>query len=97
MAEPQALSPEELRTGLKGLPGWKAGEGEIFKWFRFDGYPSAVAFLERTVEPAERMNHHPDVEVHERRVRMALRTWSAEAITEKDLRLAAEIERVAEG
>jgi 4a-hydroxytetrahydrobiopterin dehydratase len=56
-----------------------------------------VAFLERTVEPAERMNHHPDVEVHERRVRMALHTWSADAITEKDFALAEEIEKLAEG
>jgi 4a-hydroxytetrahydrobiopterin dehydratase len=56
-----------------------------------------VRFLERTVEPAERMSHHPDVEVHERRVRVALHTWSADAITEKDFALAAEIERVAGG
>ena len=97
MAAPEALGPEEVERRLAGLEGWKLGEGEIYKWFRFDGYPSAVAFLERTIEPAERMHHHPDVEVHERRVRVALHTWSAEAITEKDFALAEEIERVAGG
>ena len=91
----QALPREEVAARLAALPGWKLGEGEIFKWFKFGGYPDAVAFLERTVEPAERMNHHPDVEVHERRVRIALHTWSADAITEKDFALAAEIERLA--
>ncbi len=97
MPAAETLPPEEVTRRLAGLEGWKLGEGEIFKWYRFDGYPSAVAFLERTVEPAERMNHHPDVEVHERRVRIALHTWSAEAITEKDFALAEEIERVAAG
>lgn len=97
MPKAEPLPPEEVQRRLEGLEGWKLGEGEIFKWFRFDGYPAAVAFLERTVEPAERMNHHPDVEVHERRVRVALHTWSAEAITEKDFALATEIEGLASG
>ncbi len=97
MPDAEPLPPEDVRRRLAELDGWKLGEGEIFKWFKFDGYPAAVAFLERTVEPAERMNHHPDVEVHERRVRIALHTWSAEAITEKDFALAAEIERLASG
>jgi 4a-hydroxytetrahydrobiopterin dehydratase len=94
---PEPLAAEEVDRRLAGLPGWKLGEGEIYKWYRFDGYPAAVRFLERTVQPAERMNHHPDVEVHERRVRVALHTWSAEAITEKDFALAAEIEALAGG
>jgi 4a-hydroxytetrahydrobiopterin dehydratase len=95
VSDPEPLSSEEIRKRLAALPGWKLGDNEIFRWFRFDGYPSAVAFLERTVTPAERMNHHPDVEVHERRVRVALHTWSAEAITEKDFALATEIDRLA--
>lgn len=89
------LPPEEVEARLRGLRGWQLGDGEIFKWYRFPGYPEAVAFLERTVGPAERMNHHPDVEVHERRVRIALHTWSADALTEKDFELAREIERLA--
>lgn len=98
MTAAEALSSGVIEQRLAAeLPGWKLGDGEIYKWFKFDGYPAAVAFLERTVEPAERMHHHPDVEVHERRVRIALHTWSAEAITEKDFALAAEIERLAGG
>jgi pterin-4a-carbinolamine dehydratase len=41
------------------------------------------------------MNHHPDIESHYDRVRIGLHTWSANAITEKDLALAGEIERIA--
>ena len=94
MTKPEPLSPEEIQRRLEDLPGWKLGENEIYAWYRFDGYPAAVAFLERTVDPAEHMNHHPDVEVHERRVRMALHTWSVDAITERDFALAKEIDRL---
>ena len=91
----EALSDDEIADRLRDLPGWRHERGELFKWFRFEGFPEAIAFLGRIVEPAERLNHHPDVENHYDRVRIALHTWSAEAITEKDFALAHEIERAA--
>jgi len=91
-----ALTDEEIAEGLRDLPGWRHEGGEIHKWFKFAGFPEAIAFLQRIVEPAERMNHHPDVENHHNRVRIALHTWSEEAVTEKDLALAREIEGLAE-
>lgn len=95
MTAPEPLDDQEIARRLADLPGWGHEADEIFKWFRFDGFPQAVEFLVRIVEPAERMHHHPDIEVHERRVRIALHTWSVDAITEKDFSLAAEIERAA--
>jgi 4a-hydroxytetrahydrobiopterin dehydratase len=89
------LSDEEIDRRLGDLPGWRREGGEIYKWFRFDGFPAAIAFLGRLVEPCERLNHHPDVESHYDRVRIGLHTWSEGAITEKDLALAGEIERAA--
>ncbi len=93
-AEP--LPDEDVDRALAELSGWKREPNEIYKWFRFPGFPEAIAFLQRLVEPAERMNHHPDVENHHGRVRIGLHTWSVGAITEKDLALAREIERAAE-
>jgi 4a-hydroxytetrahydrobiopterin dehydratase len=90
-----ALSDDEIARTLADLPGWRHEHGEIAKWYRFGGFPDAVAFVQRIVEPAERRNHHPDVEIHERRVRIALHTWSAGAITRKDIELALEIEAAA--
>ena len=92
-AEP--LSDEEVDRRVGDLPGWRREGGEIFKWFRFDGFPEAISFLGRLVEPCERLNHHPDIESHYDRVRIALHTWSVNAITEKDLALAVEIEAIA--
>jgi 4a-hydroxytetrahydrobiopterin dehydratase len=89
------LSDEEIDRRLEDLPGWRREGGEIYKWFRFEGFPNAIAFLGRLVEPCERLNHHPDIESHFDRVRIGLHTWSAGAVTEKDLALAREIELTA--
>ncbi len=96
MARPTPLPDEEVERRLAELPGWRRGENEIYKWFRFESFPQAIAFLQRIVEPAERMQHHPDVENHYNRVRIGLHTWSVDALTEKDFALAYEIERAAE-
>jgi 4a-hydroxytetrahydrobiopterin dehydratase len=95
MGAPLPLSDDEIEERLRGLPGWRRESGEILKWFKFPGFPEAISFLQRIVEPAERLSHHPDIENHYNRVRVAIHTWSANAITEKDFQLAAEIERVA--
>jgi 4a-hydroxytetrahydrobiopterin dehydratase len=94
---PQPLSDDDIDRRLADLPGWRREGGEIFKWFRFPGFPEAMAFLGRLVEPCERVNHHPDIESHYDRVRIALHTWSERAITEKDLTLAREIETLGQG
>ncbi len=55
----------------------------------------AIAFIDRIAEKAEAANHHPDLENHYNWVRVALHTWSENAVTEKDIALAREIESVA--
>ena len=97
MPGPEPLTDDEVARALEDLPGWKREGHELYKWFRFQGFPEAVGFLQRLVEPAERMNHHPDVENHHGRVRIGLHTWSVGAITAKDVALAREIERAASG
>jgi 4a-hydroxytetrahydrobiopterin dehydratase len=91
-----ALSDEEIERALAELPGWRQGEGEIFKNYKFPGFREAVAFIVRLAEKADAANHHPDLQNSERRIRVALHTWSENAITQKDVDLAREIESVAE-
>jgi 4a-hydroxytetrahydrobiopterin dehydratase len=90
------LADEEIRRALADLPGWRHDRGEIFKNYKFPAFPEAIAFIDRIAEKAEAANHHPDLENHYNRVRVALHTWSENGITEKDLALAREIESVAE-
>jgi 4a-hydroxytetrahydrobiopterin dehydratase len=89
-----ALSSEEIERALADLSGWRYERGEILKNFKFPTFMDAIAFIDRVAEKAEAANHHPDLENHYNRVRVALHTWSEKAITEKDVALAREIESV---
>jgi len=69
-------------------------EAIVFR-LKFKRYLDAVEFLRRVAEAAERLNHHPDVEL--RYVNLALRLTTHDAgnkVTEKDLRLAEEIQKI---
>ena len=89
------LSDEEVQQALEGLPGWRLGKGEIFKQYKFASFRDAIGFIDRLANEADAANHHPDLENHYNRVRVALHTWSENAVTEKDIALARAIESVA--
>lgn len=77
---------------LAELPGWRLGRNELVRNYRFPTFRDAIAFIVRVADLAEGANHHPDIENHYDRVRIALHTWNENAITEKDVALAREIE-----
>lgn len=89
------LSDDEIRSALDSLPGWSQEGGEIAKEYKFGDFVAAIAFVNRLADRAEAANHHPDLEIHYNRVRVALSTHSEGGITAKDTALAAEIEGLA--
>jgi len=91
-----ALTEEQIREVLADLPGWRYERGEIFKQYKFPTFLDAIAFIDRLADAAEAANHHPDLENHYNRVRVALHTWSEDAVTDKDVALAHQIEAVSE-
>ncbi len=92
------LSDDEIAGALQrgDLRGWRFDRGEIFKNFKFSTFMDAIDFLNRIAERAEAANHHPDLENHYNRVRVALHTWNEGGVTQKDIALAREIEAAAE-
>jgi 4a-hydroxytetrahydrobiopterin dehydratase len=88
------LSDDEIRQALTDLPGWRYEKGELFKQFKFPTFMDAIAFIDRVADRAEELNHHPDIENHYNRVRIGLHTWNEDAVTEKDIQLAHQIETV---
>ncbi len=90
------LTDEEVAQSIANLPGWRHQGGEIFKQYKFPTFMDAIAFIDRLADKADEANHHPDLENHYNRVRVALHTWDENGITEKDIRLAHEIEAVAD-
>ena len=78
------LPPDQVDQRSRHLPGWRLDGASIRKEFTFAGFPEAVAYVSRLVEPAEAADHHPDLEIHYRRVVVTFTTHSAGGLTVKD-------------
>ena len=88
------LADAEITAALETLPGWSRAGDEIVKTFAFESFAAAIAFVVRVGFLAERADHHPDIDVRWRNVRIALSTHSEHGLTNRDLDLAAEIEHL---
>ena len=82
------LSDIEVQRTLGAHAGWTRRGNAITKTFEFPTFPAAIAFVNRIAEAAERMNHHPDVDIRYTKVTGSLSTHSAGGITSKDFKLA---------
>jgi 4a-hydroxytetrahydrobiopterin dehydratase len=88
------LSDAEVTAALGSLPGWSRSGDEIAKTYELASFPDAIAFVVRIGFFAERVDHHPDLDVRWKNVRVALTTHDAGGLTNKDLDLAREIEGI---
>ncbi len=89
------LSDIEIQRALGGLPGWLRRGGVLTKTYHFARFPDGIAFIARVAEVAERMQHHPDIDIRYTDVQFQLTTHDAQGITVRDLDLARAIEDLA--
>ena len=89
------LTPDEVRERLKALDGWAVEGKAIRKEYKFQDFPEAVLFVSALVPGAEEADHHPDIEIHYKRVILTYSTHSEGGITKKDLDGAAMADEVA--
>ncbi len=68
---------------------WAETDGALERELEFASFPEAIAFVDRLAEVAEAENHHPDIDIRYRRVRVRWSTHSAGGITDRDRELAA--------
>lgn len=78
------LTPEAITEALKVLEGWTLQDRTIRKQFTFQDFPEAVLFVSALVPGAEDADHHPDIEIHYKRVILSYSTHDAGGLTEKD-------------
>ena len=89
------LKPEEISERLKSLDGWALDGAAIKKQFTFQDFPEAILFVSALVPGAEEADHHPDIEIHYKRVVLSYTTHDSGGLTEKDLEGAAMAQAVA--
>jgi 4a-hydroxytetrahydrobiopterin dehydratase len=89
------LEDSEIEQRLGGLEGWRLEGSAIVREFRFDDFVGSVGFVNRLLEPAEEMNHHPDLSVSWNTVTVTVSTHSEGGLTATDFELASKIDAVA--
>ena len=92
------LNGTTLLSELQHLAAWRIGADQktISRSLLFPGFPQAFAFMTEVALHAERMDHHPDWQNVYNRVSITLSTHDAGGVTDKDLALAAVIDRIAD-
>jgi 4a-hydroxytetrahydrobiopterin dehydratase len=81
----------------KKLSGWEQQGDAISKQYTLDSFMDALALVNKVGEAAEAVDHHPDITINYRRVTFSLSTHDRGGITQLDIDLAAEIEKIALG
>jgi 4a-hydroxytetrahydrobiopterin dehydratase len=89
------LSDEDVNERLKELAGWRQRGEYIVKSFDRGDFVGSVKFVDSLVEPAEEMNHHPDIAISWSQVEVAISTHSEGGLTENDFKLAKKVEELA--
>lgn len=94
MAE-RTYTEADASRALKALPAWRAEGKEITRTYETEGWGTTLLLVNAIGFVAEAADHHPDLGVSWAKVTVRLSTHSAGGITDKDLALAHEIERLA--
>ncbi len=92
MAEKGLSSDAEIQSALAELPGWKRDGKTLVKTFDLKGFKAAMAFTGTVGELADRADHHPDIFIQFSKVTLTLSSHDKGGITDRDLRLARQIE-----
>lgn len=95
MPRPSRLADEEVHAALSSLTGWDRAGDEIVKTYECPSFADAIAFVVRIGFFAEKADHHPDLDIRWRNVKVALTTHDSGGLTELDMKLAAQIEGIA--
>jgi 4a-hydroxytetrahydrobiopterin dehydratase len=91
------LSAAERQAALKRLSGWTDVEGRdaIGKRFVFADFNEAFGFMTQVALVAEKMDHHPEWTNVYKTVDVTLSSHDAGGVSERDVKLAEAIDRIA--
>ncbi|MBG0832499.1 4a-hydroxytetrahydrobiopterin dehydratase [Planomonospora sp. ID67723] len=89
------LDDSAVRQMLTGVPEWRREGDEIRRTVTAPDFPTAIRVVDEIAVEAEKLNHHPDIDIRWRTLRLALTTHDAGGLTGLDFTLAARIDEIA--
>jgi len=89
------LKENDRDEKLKKMDGWQFVNNQIEKEYKLKDFKSALIFVNKIGDEAEKMDHHPDINIHSyNKVKITLSTHSEGGVTDKDFKLAEKIENL---
>jgi len=85
------LSEPEILAKLPMAKGWDRHGDMLIRSWQFPSFRRALEFVNQVAALAEKSDHHPDIILSYRRVRLELSTHSEGGLTDLDFSLASEI------
>jgi 4a-hydroxytetrahydrobiopterin dehydratase len=74
--------------------GWELKDGKLTKSFQFKSFIRAIDFVNEIATIAERVDHHPIITINWKTVKLSLKSFDVDAITNRDIILAKEIQKL---
>lgn len=87
-------SEDNAKLQLSKLKDWQFNSDGIEKKFQFKNFTEALGFIVKVGVVSEKMNHHPELFNVYNKVNIRLSTHDAGGITDKDFKLASEIDQL---
>jgi len=88
------LTDDQVNAALFDLEGWELTDGTLRRSVKFGSFLAGIDAVRRVAERAESADHHPDIDIRWRTVTFVLVTHSEGGITDKDVAMAGEINRL---
>ena len=88
------LDEAGIAEGLASLPTWSRDGDEIVRSVECPSFAAAISFVVRVGFLAEAKDHHPDIDIRWRTVRLRLTTHDLGGLSDWDFELAAAIDEV---
>ena len=90
-----ALPDAEVDAELARRPGWARSGDEIVRVYELPSFRAVIDLVGRIADAAEAADHHPDLDIRYRTLRVALSTHTEGGVTGRDFALADEIDALA--
>ena len=88
----EKLNTQSIQAWIKARSGWSRKSNALVKEYKFSSFRDSIVFVSRIATLADDADHHPDIDIRFSKVHIMLSTHSAGGITEKDLKLAEQID-----
>jgi 4a-hydroxytetrahydrobiopterin dehydratase len=89
-----ALTAKQVSLHLKAVPNWSKRAQTILRTFKFERFLNSIAFVNRIARKAQKINHHPDIDIRFNKVTLKLTTHDEGGIIGKDFSLARQCDEV---